>query len=139
MLQKEVAERIAASPGGKEYGYLSVLVQLYTAPRMEFTVPAGAFTPVPKVDSAVITLAVRDRPAVIVQSEGFLIRVVQAAFSQRRKTLGNTMRRLGMSKERTERAIQSAGIDPGRRAETLSVEEFGRLADALYPEQPQKP
>src|SRR5574341_968782 len=137
MLQKEVAERIAASPGGKEYGYLSVFVQLYTAPRMEFTVPAGAFTPVPKVDSAVITLVVRDLPAVIVQSEEFLIRVVQAAFSQRRKTLSNTMRQMGISKEWAEHSIQSAGIDPGRRAETLSVEEFGRLADALYPEVPQ--
>jgi 16S rRNA (adenine1518-N6/adenine1519-N6)-dimethyltransferase len=138
MLQKEVAERITALPGRKEYGYLSVLVQFYTVPRIEFMVPAGAFTPKPAVDSAVITLAVREQPAVSVISEAFLVRVVKAAFSQRRKTLGNTIRQLGISKERAGHALQRAGIAPGRRAETLSVEEFGRLADVLYPEVPQK-
>lgn len=134
MLQKEVAERIAAPPGGKEYGYLSVVVQFHTMPRIEFMVPAGAFTPTPDVDSAVVTLRAREQAAVSVRSEEFLVRVVKAAFSQRRKKLGNTIRQLGLSKERTELCLQRAGIDPGRRAETLSVEEFGRLADILHRE-----
>ena len=131
MLQKEVAERIAASPGGKEYGYLSVLVQLYAEPRIEFTVPPGAFTPRPDVESAVVTLSLRGAPAVSVRDEGFLLRVVKAAFSQRRKTLRNSLRQLDPAKEKLEAAARLTGIDLGRRAETLSVEEFGRLADFL--------
>ncbi len=94
MLQKEVAERIAAPPGGKEYGYLSVLVQFYTVPRMEFKVPPGAFTPNPEVDSSVITLTMRDQPAVMVKDQAFFIRVIKAAFSQRRKTLRNSLKQL---------------------------------------------
>ncbi|HSB35221.1 MAG TPA: 16S rRNA (adenine(1518)-N(6)/adenine(1519)-N(6))-dimethyltransferase RsmA, partial [Nitrospirota bacterium] len=131
MLQKEVAERIAATPGGKEYGYLSVLVQLYAEPRIEFTVPPGAFTPRPDVESAVVTLSLRGEPAVSVRDEGFLLRVVKAAFSQRRKTLRNSLRQLDPAKEKLEAAARLTGIDLGRRAETLSVEEFGRLADFL--------
>ncbi len=131
MLQKEVAERIAASPGGKEYGYLSVLVQLFTIPRIEFKVPAGAFTPIPEVDSVVITLTVRDRPAVDLRDEGFFTRVVKAAFSQRRKTLRNSLRQLDLAPGRMDQVQEITGIDPGRRAETLSIDEFGRLADFL--------
>ena len=132
MLQKEVAERIAASPGGKEYGYISVLVQLYTEPRIEFMVPPGAFAPRPEVDSAVVTLAIRDRPAVSVKDEQFLIRVVKAAFSQRRKTLRNALKQLDVPGEKMGLVQGAIGIDLGRRAETLSVEEFGRLADFLH-------
>ena len=131
MLQKEVAERIAAEPGGKEYGFLSVLVQLYAEPRIEFTVPATAFTPQPEVDSSVLTLVVRDRPAVALTDEPFFIRVVKAAFSQRRKTLRNALKQLDVPKEKMDEVLTKTGIDLGRRAETLSVEEFGRLADFL--------
>ena len=131
MLQKEVAERIAAPPGGKEYGYLSVLVQFYTIPRMEFKVPPGAFTPNPEVDSSVITLTMRDQPAVTVKDQAFFIRVIKAAFSQRRKTLRNSLKQLEAPKDRIDSVFKSTGIDLGRRAETLSVEEFGRLADFL--------
>jgi 16S rRNA (adenine1518-N6/adenine1519-N6)-dimethyltransferase len=131
MLQKEVAERIASPPGGKEYGYLSVLVQFYTVPRMEFKVPPGAFTPRPEVDSIVITLTLRDRPAVVVRDESFFFRVIRAAFSQRRKTLRNSLKQLGTQKEKMDAVLNSTGIDLGRRAETLSVEEFGVLADFL--------
>lgn len=131
MLQKEVAERISAPPGGKEYGYLSVLVQLYAEPRMEFIVPAEAFSPKPEVDSAVITLTVRDHPAVTLTDEDFFLRVVKAAFSQRRKTLRNSLKQLGIAKERMDAVRDETGIDLGRRAETLTVEEFGRLADFL--------
>jgi 16S rRNA (adenine1518-N6/adenine1519-N6)-dimethyltransferase len=132
MLQKEVAERIAAPPGGKEYGYLSVLVQFYTVPRMEFKVPPGAFTPCPEVDSSVITLTLRDQPAVTVKDEAFFIRVIKAAFSQRRKTLRNSLKQLEAPKDRMDAVFTSTGIDLGRRAETLSVEEFGKLADFLF-------
>jgi 16S rRNA (adenine1518-N6/adenine1519-N6)-dimethyltransferase len=131
MLQKEVAERIAAPPGGKEYGYLSVLVQFYTIPRIEFKVPPGAFTPSPEVDSTVITLTLRDQPAVVVKDAAFFIRVIKAAFSQRRKTLRNSLKQLEAPKERMDAVFNSTGIDLGRRAETLSVEEFGKLADFL--------
>lgn len=131
MLQKEVAERIVSPPGGKEYGYLSVLVRLYAEPRIEFTVPPGAFTPRPEVESAVVTLALRGAPAVPVRDQDFLLRVVKAAFSQRRKTLRNSLRQLDLPKEKLEAAQEKTGIDLGRRAETLSVEEFGRLADFL--------
>lgn len=137
LLQKEVAQRIAAPPGGKEYGYLSVFVQLYAEPRIDLTVPAGAFTPKPEVDSAVVTLRVREKPAVSVKSEEFLVRVVKAVFSQRRKKLGNTVRQLGISKEQAEQCLLSSGIDPGRRAETLSVVEFGRLTDNLQDSMPE--
>lgn len=132
MLQKEVAERIASPPGGKEYGYLSVLVQFYTVPRIEFKVPPGAFTPSPEVDSCVVTLTLRDKPAVMVKDEAFFIRVIKAAFSQRRKTLRNSLKQLEAPKDRMDVVFTSTGIDLGRRAETLSVEEFGKLADFLF-------
>jgi 16S rRNA (adenine1518-N6/adenine1519-N6)-dimethyltransferase len=131
MLQKEVAERIASPPGGKEYGYLSVLVQFYTVPRIEFKVPPGAFTPRPEVDSIVITLTLRERPAVMVKDEASFFRVIKAAFSQRRKTLRNALRQLEASQDRMESVLNNTGIDLGRRAETLTVEEFGKLADFL--------
>jgi 16S rRNA (adenine1518-N6/adenine1519-N6)-dimethyltransferase len=131
MLQKEVAERIAASPGGREYGYLSVLVQLFTEPRVEFFVPPGAFTPQPEVDSAVITLDFRDRPAIPDEEQPFFIEVVKAAFSQRRKTLRNSLKQLNLSSDKLGSVMEMTGIDLGRRAETLTVEEFGRLADFL--------
>jgi 16S rRNA (adenine1518-N6/adenine1519-N6)-dimethyltransferase len=131
MLQKEVAVRIASPPGTKDYGYLSVLVQLYAEPRIEFMVPSGAFTPQPEVDSAVITLVTRTHPAVSVSDETYFVRVVKAAFSQRRKTLRNALKQLGLPVETMDKVLSKTGIDLGRRAETLSVEEFGRLADFL--------
>jgi 16S rRNA (adenine1518-N6/adenine1519-N6)-dimethyltransferase len=131
MLQREVAERIAADPGGKEYGFLSVLVQYFAVPRLEFTVPAGAFTPRPKVDSAVLTLAMRDHPEHVVADEELFLRVIKAAFSQRRKTLRNSLSQLGRPREIMDAVRAETGIDLGRRAETLSVVEFGVLADFL--------
>jgi 16S rRNA (adenine1518-N6/adenine1519-N6)-dimethyltransferase len=131
MLQKEVAERLAAPPGGKEYGYLSVLVQYHAVPRIEFKVPPGAFMPQPEVDSVVLTLLMRDQPAVVVADEEFFIRVIKAAFSQRRKTLRNSLKQLDISREKMEAVVSETGLDLGRRAETLTVEEFGKLADYL--------
>jgi 16S rRNA (adenine1518-N6/adenine1519-N6)-dimethyltransferase len=129
MLQKEVAERIAAGPGGKEYGFLSVLVQYAAVPRLEFSVPAGAFTPRPKVDSMVLTLTMRDRPVTIANDEALFLRVIKAAFSQRRKTLRNSLGQLGYPGEVMSAVMDGTGIDLGRRAETLSVSEFCRLAN----------
>lgn len=131
MLQKEVAERIAASPGGKEYGYLSVLVQYSTLPHMEFIVPAGAFSPRPKIDSAVVTLIMLEHQEHIAANESFFWRVVKTAFSQRRKTLRNSLSQLGYSREVMDTVKRSTGIDLGRRAETLSVTEFVFLSDFL--------
>jgi len=135
MLQKEVAERIAALPGGKEYGFLSVLVQYSAAPRLEFSVPAGAFTPRPKVDSAVVTLTMRDRREQTVSDESLFLRVIKAAFSQRRKTLRNSLSQLGYPKEVMDVVHGKTGIDLGRRAETLSVAEFVLITDFFSREQ----
>jgi len=129
MLQKEVAERIAAEPGGKEYGFLSVLVQYSAVPRLEFLVPAGAFTPKPKVDSALVTLTMRAVGTRAAADEELFVRVIKAAFSQRRKTLRNSLSQLGYLREVMDALPDSTGIDLGRRAETLSVDEFIDLAD----------
>ena len=129
MLQKEVAERVASAPGGKEYGYLSVLVQYAARVRIEFVVPAGAFTPRPKVDSAVVGLALRDRSEQTVSDEKLFLRILQAAFSQRRKTLRNALRQLGYGSDVLDQAHPLSGIDLGRRAETLSVVEFCGLTE----------
>ncbi len=127
-VQKEVAERIAAKPGGKEYGVLSLSVQYYGRPLLAFTIPGGAFRPVPKVDSAVIHIEIFREPSVSVKDEKVFFRVIKTAFSQRRKTLLNSLRSLGGD---IREKLVLAGIDPGRRPETLSMEEFAKLADAI--------
>jgi 16S rRNA (adenine1518-N6/adenine1519-N6)-dimethyltransferase len=131
MLQKEVAERVAAGPGGKTYGSLSVLTQLSCEARLAFTVPPGAFRPPPQVDSAVVHLRVRRGPPVPVGDPARLRAVVLAAFGQRRKSLANSLASgLGLSAERARAMCAAAGIDAGRRAETLSLAEFAELAHA---------
>ena len=124
MLQKEVAERIAAPPGSKAYGRLSVMVQWRCEVQYLFSVGPGAFRPPPQVESSVVRLRprARQRPA---RPDAFS-RVVQAAFSQRRKTLRNSLRPV-----LDEAAIARAGIDATRRAEELTVEEFARLSDQI--------
>ena len=131
MLQKEVGERVAAGPGGKTYGSLSVLTQLSCEARLAFTVPPGAFRPPPQVDSAVIHLRVRRAPPVPVDDPARLRAVVLAAFGQRRKSLANALASgLGLGAERARAMCDAAGIDARRRAETLSLAEFSRLAQA---------
>jgi 16S rRNA (adenine1518-N6/adenine1519-N6)-dimethyltransferase len=131
MLQKEVAERVAAGPGGKTYGSLSVLTQLSCEARLAFTVPPGAFRPPPQVDSAVVHLRVRRVPPVPVGDPARLRAIVLAAFGQRRKSLANSLASgLGLSAERARAMCAAAGIDAGRRAETLSLAEFAELAHA---------
>ncbi|WP_438435217.1 16S rRNA (adenine(1518)-N(6)/adenine(1519)-N(6))-dimethyltransferase RsmA [Gorillibacterium sp. sgz500922] len=134
MIQKEVAERMAASPGTKDYGSLSVAVQYYCEPELVAIVPHTVFIPQPQVDSAVIRLRLRKEPAVRVRNERLFFETVQAAFAQRRKTLGNNLlaRFFGKGgREEMTRLLAELDIDPGRRGETLSLEEFARLADAL--------
>lgn len=137
MLQKEVAERIAAKPGNKDYGSLSIAVQYYTQAETVMVVPKTVFVPQPNVDSAVIRLTVREEPAVKTKDEEFFFQVTRAGFNQRRKTLLNNLTSAlpdgKAKKEQILNALSEANIDPVRRGETLSIEEFGRLSDALYP------
>ena len=130
MLQKEVAVRVAAQPGGKTYGSLSVLTQIACEARLCFTVPPGAFRPPPQVESAVLHLRARAAPLVPAARIARFRAVVLAAFGQRRKNLANALAAgLGTGPESTRGLCEAAGIDPGRRAETLSLAEFARLAD----------
>ncbi len=137
MLQKEVADRIAAAPGSKNYGSLSIAIQYYTEAATVMTVPKTVFLPQPNVDSAVIKLMKRDKPAVDVKDEEFFFVITRSSFSQRRKTiLNNLTSQLPEGKAKKESilsALEKANIDPIRRGESLSIPEFGALADALYP------
>jgi 16S rRNA (adenine1518-N6/adenine1519-N6)-dimethyltransferase len=132
MLQREVAERVAALPGGKTYGSLSVLTQLYCDVRVALRVPPGAFRPPPKVESAVLHLRVLPASRVALADERQFHVIVRAAFAQRRKTLANALAAgLGISVERIRAAAEAAGIDAGRRAETLTILDFAQLAARL--------
>jgi len=129
MLQREVAERVAAAPGSKVYGSLSVLTQIACEVRLAFGVPPGAFRPPPQVDSAVLHLRVRPEPPVPIPDPARFRDVVLAAFAQRRKSLGNALAAgLRIGPERARALAAAAGIDPTRRAETLSLAEFARLS-----------
>lgn len=127
-IQKEVAERIVAASGGKDYGVLSVMVQYYTEPKLKFIIPRGAFRPVPKIDSALVHFKVLEKPPVQVKDQEFFFRVVKTAFSQRRKMISNALRGL---REDIKEKLAEAGVDSNRRPETLSIEEFARLSDVL--------
>lgn len=131
MVQKEVAERMTAPPGGRDYGALSVAVQYYTEPEIVLDVPPNCFLPAPEVESAVIVCAVRQTPAVAVKDEKVFFRVVKAAFGQRRKTLSNALKTTGAPKEQIEAALTAAKVDAARRGETLSLAEFAAVADGL--------
>ncbi|MEK5096125.1 16S rRNA (adenine(1518)-N(6)/adenine(1519)-N(6))-dimethyltransferase RsmA [Bacillus sp. FSL W8-0848] len=135
MLQKEVADRMAAKPSSKEYGSLSIAVQFYTEPKTVMGVPKTVFVPQPNVDSAVIKLTLREAPAVAVKDESFFFQVVRASFAQRRKTLlNNLFNNLPNGKEKKadiEKALRDSQIDGKRRGESLSIEEFAVLSDRL--------
>ena len=132
MLQEELAERVTAEPGSKKYGSLSIMTQFYTQAEIVAHVPRTAFYPSPGVDSALVRLQVLKQPCVnISDPEGFF-RVVQAAFSHRRKTLRNSLLGSGkISGERLDSAFRATGISPTLRAETLSIHEFAKLAQFL--------
>lgn len=131
MFQKEVADRLCAAPGGKDYGILSVLCQLYFDLQRVVVVPPGAFTPPPKVYSAVLALTPLAQPRVAVQDAALLRRVVKGAFGQRRKTLRNALTGAGFDDAAVALALQGAQLDGQRRGETLTLGEFARLSDAF--------
>lgn len=135
MIQAEVADRIAARPGTKEYGSLSIAAQYYAEAKNMLTVPATVFVPQPRVDSAVLRLNIREQPAVDVIDEKWFFNVFHASFANRRKTiLNNLVHNLAgkEKKEAVQKALVEADIDPKRRGETLSPEEFAKLSDVLY-------
>ena len=130
MVQKEVALRMVAKPGTKEYGALSVAVQYYTEPDIVLDVPPKSFLPAPAVTSSVIRCVLRDKPPVDVIDEKLFFRVVKAGFAQRRKTFANTMKTTGLSKDRIEELLAKANIDGQRRGETFTLQEFADVANA---------
>ena len=134
MIQKEVADRISASPGSKTYGSLSIAAQYYAVPSKVAIIPKTVFVPRPKVDSAVLRLEWREEPPCYVKNETFFFQVVRASFVQRRKTLWNNLQHNLIEKDQKEtlaRVLENTGIDPQRRGETLSMEEFATLSNEL--------
>ncbi|MDQ0258111.1 16S rRNA (adenine1518-N6/adenine1519-N6)-dimethyltransferase [Evansella vedderi] len=133
MIQKEVAERIAAGPNTKNYGSLSIAAQYYAHAETVFTVPKTVFVPQPNVDSAILRLTIREEPPVQVQDEKFFFEVVRASFAQRRKTILNNLSHHfpDLNKTEIEKVLQHSGIDPKRRGESLSMEEFAKLSNFL--------
>ena len=132
MVQKEVAEKMMALPGAKNYGVISIHVQYFCEIEYIMDVPKEVFLPQPKVDSSVLTLHVRKQPAVQPRDEELFFELVKAGFSQRRKTLSNSLTGVrGADRDTVVRALEAAGIDSKRRAETLSLEEFANVANRL--------
>ena len=132
MVQKEVAQRICAKPGKKDYGAITVLCQYYTKPEMVCIVPAGSFYPPPKVDSAVLCMRMLPEPSVQVKDEKMFFRVVKASFAQRRKTLLNCLQSaFTADKEKIAEVLESVEISPQIRGEKLGLEEFAKIADAF--------
>jgi 16S rRNA (adenine1518-N6/adenine1519-N6)-dimethyltransferase len=132
MMQKEVADRLTAKPGTKDFGAISLMVEYFAEAKEIVKVPRTVFVPQPKVDSTVLRLDIRDEKPVKVEDEEFLFKVIKAGFGQRRKTLSNALSVLkGYDKATILRCLEEAGIDPVRRGETLSLEEYARLSDVL--------
>lgn len=132
MIQKEVGERMISEPNCKRYGALSLLVQYYCDVEVLRKVSPYAFIPSPKVESIVIKLTKLNNPRVKIKSEDLFFRIIRCSFNMRRKTLWNALKALKLSREYIEKAFDKSGIDPKRRGETLSIEEFGLLSDCIY-------
>ncbi|MGI6318054.1 MAG: ribosomal RNA small subunit methyltransferase A [Firmicutes bacterium] len=133
MVQFEVAGRMLARPGGKDYGVLSVLCRYYTEPHFLFKVSRNVFYPPPAIDSAVVSLNVLPTPAVTLSNEGLFWMIVRAAFQKRRKTMLNALEGIaGLGKAEWKEMLEKAGISPVRRGETCSIEEFASLSDMIY-------
>ena len=134
MVQKEVAQRMQAQPGSKDYGALSLAVQYYCDPYIAANVPPNCFIPRPKVGSAVIRLTTHEEPPVKTAHEKLMFRIIRASFNQRRKTLANGLSNapeLDFTKEEIAAAIAALGVPAGGRGETLTLGQFARLADIL--------
>ncbi|WP_117275802.1 16S rRNA (adenine(1518)-N(6)/adenine(1519)-N(6))-dimethyltransferase RsmA [Streptococcus intermedius] len=138
MMQREVADRISAQPNSKSYGSLSIAVQYYMTAKVAFIVPRTVFVPAPNVDSAILKMTRRDRPAVEVKDEPFFFKVSKASFTHRRKTLWNNLTsyfgKTDEVKTKLEAALSNAELSPSVRGEALALQEFARLADSLYEE-----
>ncbi len=135
MVQKEVAERICAKPGGKEYGALSIAVQYKSAPEIICTAEPGCFTPPPKVASSVVTLRILTEPSVIVKDEKLFFNVVKSAFGQRRKTLSNALAGSPyflLQKEQIAKMLDEMGLGSNIRGEKLSISDFASLSNKIY-------
>ncbi len=138
MVQKEVAQRMQASPGSKDYGALSLAVQYYAIPYIVANVPLNCFMPRPKVGSAVIRLKTHVKPPVTVKDEDMMFRLIRASFNQRRKTLQNGLNNsseIAAEKEQITKAIESLGLSANVRGETLTLEQFAQLSDFLTAQQ----
>ena len=135
MMQKEVADRIAARPKTKAYGSLSIAVQYYMEASVAFIVPRTVFIPAPNVDSAILKMVRREEPLVEVEDEAWFFKTMHSSFVHRRKTLMNNMQAAfgKESKPEIEKLLAQAEISPTIRGEALSIEEFAKLADALLP------
>lgn len=135
MMQREVADRISAEPNTKAYGSLSIAVQYYMTAKVAFIVPRTVFVPAPNVDSAILKMVRRDQPLIEVKDEDFFFRVSRLSFVHRRKTLWNNLTsHFGKSediKAKLEKGLALADIKPSIRGEALSIQDFGKLADAL--------
>jgi len=133
MIQEEVARRIIAPPNNKTYGSLTILVNYHAEPEIALKVPATCFYPVPKVNSALLLLKMRESPKVQVADEKLFFQIVRSAFMYRRKTLKNALKMSGLalSTDAVNAAFELLGIEPNRRGETLSIEEFASLADCF--------
>ncbi|MDE7430361.1 MAG: 16S rRNA (adenine(1518)-N(6)/adenine(1519)-N(6))-dimethyltransferase RsmA [Lachnospiraceae bacterium] len=134
MVQKEVAQRMQACPGTKDYGALSLAVQYYAVPKIVSNVPPNCFMPRPNVSSAVIRLVLHEKPVIQVKSEELLFRIIRASFAQRRKTLMNSIHNSGeldITKEQVADALKQMGLSENIRGEALSLEQFAKLSDIL--------
>jgi 16S rRNA (adenine1518-N6/adenine1519-N6)-dimethyltransferase len=139
MVQKEVGDRILAKPGSKTYGALSIFVQYHTEVKLVCGVNKECFFPKPKVDSVVLKLNILESPAISVKDEKFFFQVVRSAFSKRRKMLINAIpSNLRISKDKLAKVFNECGIDYKRRAETLSLEEFGKISELLIKDMVEK-
>ncbi len=134
MVQKEVADRLKASPNTKDYGALTVAVQYYCEPHIITRVPKSVFMPQPRVESTVIRLKVLDRPKVNIKDQKLFFKVVKGAFAKRRKTLLNSLSMSGLDidKDEIKKALELSNIDPKRRGESLTIEEFATLANNVH-------
>ncbi len=130
-VQKEVAERIVAAPNTSAYGPMAIMCALHGKAKKLFDIAPGSFLPPPDVTSSVVHIEMREVPSVQIEDEAFFWKVIHAAFGQRRKQLGNTLRPLQSDKEKLLEALKICAIDPQRRGETLSLEEFAQLSKVL--------
>jgi len=136
MVQEEVARRLAASPGGKEYGVISILLQLHAEVEVLEKIPAAKFFPVPRVNSALIRISFLPAPRVALSHTGTFVKIVKASFAQRRKTIYNSLKNnYGMEENVIGDCLRLAGIDARRRAETLSIDEFATLSEVIHAKQ----